>query len=216
MPVIAIEGDDTEMVSELFHALVKEIRKSEPADAIDEPDAFAPGPQMLEEGADVDGLLGGASGLGLGLGEDTNAAKYLSHVAAWRRKCIAIKKAVLQYDGHPSSLPRVVLLNRYMVSRSNAAVQKLSSDGLSPIQHWQWCATVWRGCLGPDMIIYVATVPEGSVMTEDAVEVKEGGRVVFVRKEVGESARKGWDEKIVRRLGFEVGEIVRSLRGFGS
>src|SRR5205085_2349077 len=49
MPVISIEGDDAEMVSELFHALVKEIRKSEPADAIDEPDAFAPGPQMLEE-----------------------------------------------------------------------------------------------------------------------------------------------------------------------
>jgi HMG box factor len=66
------------------------------------------------------------------------------------------------------------------------------------------------------MIIYVATVTDGSVMTDDAVEVKEGGRVVFVRKEADESARKGWDEKIVRRLGFEVGEIVRSLKGFGS
>lgn len=99
--------------------------------------------------------------------------------------------------------PSVVLVNRYMVSRSDVAAARLAADGLTPLQHWQWCATVWRGCVGPDMTIYINPVPEGGVRSEDAVEVRDSGRIVFVRKEEGFERR---DEKIVRRLGFEVGK----------
>lgn len=234
MPIVTIEGDDIETVTDLFHALSKDIRKSEPLQVIDEPDVFTA--TGLVEETDIEGLLiptsldPNSSGVVVstsknkdGGSDDSDAAKYLSHVASWRRRCIDIKKTVLSppssttiaFQGDSAvGTPAVLLLNRYMVSRSDAAAARLSADGLTPMQHWQWCATVWRGCVGADMTIYVNTVAEGCVGSDDAVEVKEGGRVVFVRKESG-GGRKGWEEKIVRRLGFEVGEVVRSLRGFG-
>lgn len=219
MPIVTLEGDDVEIVTDLFHALAKDIRKSEPLHVIDEPDVFTrEGGGALEVDADIDGLLVPVE---KEKDEDADAARYLAHVAAWRRRCSDIKKTVLPQgaaaltfaptvEAMPGS-PAVVLLNRYMVSRSDVAAGRLSSEGLTPMQHWQWCATVWRGCVGADMTIVVNVVGEG-VGSEEAVEVKEGGKVVFVRKEGG---RKGWEEKVVRRLGFEVGEVVRSLRGFG-
>ncbi|CAZ84416.1 unnamed protein product [Tuber melanosporum] len=220
LPVIAIEGDDIEAVSELFHAVAKLISNSDPIDIIDEPDiSVSEQPHKLEESTEIsDGLLMPAgdgndldsAGVLKDAEDDLEAAKYLDHVASWRRRCLRIKNAVMHSNG---ASQRMVLVNRYMVSRSNSAYAKLSSDGLSALQHWQWCATVWRGCIGPDMTIYVVNVPNGSI-GGDAVEAKEGGKVVFVKKEVGELGRKAWEEKVIRRLAFEVGEIVRSLKGF--
>jgi HMG box factor len=241
LPIVAIEGEDVETVTELFHALAKDIRKSEPIHVIDEPELFTP--TVAEETADIEGLLiptGLDSSSTASLvpvsstkdkdrhDDDDDAARYLSHVASWRRRCAEIKKAVTSPPGGDGAAPvtmnfgedsavdapSVVLVNRYMVSRSDVAAARLAADGLTPLQHWQWCATVWRGCVGPDMTIYVNPVPEGGVRSEEAVEVRDSGRIVFVRKEEG--VRKEWDEKIVRRLGFEVGEVVRSLRGFGA
>ncbi|RPB05476.1 hypothetical protein L873DRAFT_795829 [Choiromyces venosus 120613-1] len=220
LPVIAIEGDDIEAVSELFHAVVKLISNSDPIEVINEPEIFASEQShRLEGSAEInDGLLmlaGGGNDLDStsvlkDSEDDIEAAKYLDHVALWRRRCVQIKNAVMHGN---SASQRMVLVNRYMVSRSNSASAKLPSDGLSALQHWQWCATVWRGCIGPDMTIYVVNVPNGSI-GGDAVEAKEGGKVVFVKKEVGELGRKTWEEKVIRRLVFEVGEIVRSLKGF--
>lgn len=219
MPVVVVEGDDISTVTELFHALAKDIRKSEPLQVIDEPDVFCTN-NGLEEDADIEGLLIPSSKDKESEVDDADAARYLAHVSGWRRRCIDIKKTVLPQSNGALSFastvdavgtPAVVLVNRYMVSRSDVAAGRLSNEGLTPMQHWQWCATVWRGCVGADMTIVVNVVGEG-VGSEEAVEVKEGGRVVFVRKERG---RKGWEEKVIRRLGFEVGEVVRSLRGFG-
>lgn len=219
MPVVVVEGDDISTVTDLFHALAKDIRKSEPLQVIDEPDVFCTS-NGLEEDADIEGLLIPSSKDKESEVDDADAARYLAHVSGWRRRCIDIKKTVLPQSNGALSFastvdavgaPAVVLVNRYMVSRSDVAAGRLSNEGLTPMQHWQWCATVWRGCVGADMTIVVNVVGEG-VGSEEAVEVKEGGRVVFVRKERG---RKGWEEKVIRRLGFEVGEVVRSLRGFG-
>lgn len=219
MPVVAVEGEDIEAVTELFHALAKDIQKSEPLKVIDIPDVFNSQSNGPEE--DIGGLLipSNVGGKGEDVdNDDADAAKYLEHVSDWRRRCIDIKKmvlpqpsATLTFAPNEDGTPAVVLVNRYMVSRSDVAAGRLSSEGLTPTQHWQWCATVWRGCVGADMTIVVNVVGEG-VGSDEAVEVKEGGRVVFVRKDGG---RKGWEEKVVRRLGFEVGEVVRSLRGFG-
>lgn len=220
LPVIAIEGDDIEAVSELFHAVVKLLSNSDPIDVIDEPDfSISERPHRLEESAEIsDGLL-----MPTGDGNDLDpasalkdtegglgVAEYLEHVASWTRRCVQIKNAVMHSN---SASQRMVLVNRYMVSRSDSASARLSPGGLSALQHWQWCATVWRGCIGPDMTIYVVNVPNGSI-GEEAVEAKERGKVVFVKKEVGELGRKAWEAKVIRRLVFEVGEIVGNLKGF--
>ncbi|PWW71867.1 hypothetical protein C7212DRAFT_367078 [Tuber magnatum] len=220
LPVIAIEGDDIEAVSELFHAVVKLISNSDPIEVIDEPDvSVSEQSHELEESTEIsDGLLmptGDGNDLDSASAlkdteDDLEAVKYLNHVSSWRRRCLRIKNAVMHSN---SASQQMVLVNRYMVSRSNSASARLSSDDLSALEHWQWCATLWRGCIGPDMTIYVENVPHGSI-SGDAVEAKEGGKVVFVKKEVGELGRKAWEEKVIRRLVFEVGEIVRSLKGF--
>ena len=167
--------------------------------------------------------------------EGAKTAKYLRSVADWRLQSNKMRKKVMpprrQSDStgahsHPSStitatvnnserdrnvsqtsgkLP-ILLLNRYILSRADFAATSLTPDGLTPLQHWQWAASLWRGCVGADMTILVKTDgPTGG----DGVEVKDPGKVLVARKDVG----KEWDGGRVRRLGFEVNECVRSLMG---
>ncbi|KAI9681340.1 MAG: hypothetical protein M1817_002623 [Caeruleum heppii] len=128
---------------------------------------------------------------------------------------------------HPSVLP-VALLPSYQLTRSNLAASRIPiNDGYAPVDHWQWMATMWRGIVGPDLTVWIrrgeATGSEdrASGVVSGAgngsgtangngggVEVHEEGRVVVVRMERG-AVLEG---RIQRRLGFEVGELVR---GFG-
>ncbi|KAK4235940.1 putative HMG-box-containing domain protein [Achaetomium macrosporum] len=123
------------------------------------------------------------------------------------------------------------------------------SDAYAPVDHWQWMATLWRGIVGADLVVYVlprAQAPYHSGVDEPsigsdvvgggggAVEVRSGGLIVVKvpvpvpapvvgpgsvidegagiaggeRDAVAVSAAV--DEKMERRLGFEVVEWVRS------
>ncbi|KAF8454511.1 hypothetical protein BGX38DRAFT_1292528 [Terfezia claveryi] len=173
------------------------------------------------------------------LGEEgVKTAKYLKCVADWRLYSYKMRRKVLPTLPHsdnpeahgsqllaatnpatrnqqsPSSsqasgkLP-ILLLNRYILSRTDSAAANLPKEGLTPLQHWQWAASIWKGCVGADMTILVKTDgPAGG----DGVEVKDPGKVLVARKDVG----KEWDGGRVRRLGFEVNECVRSLMGVNS
>jgi HMG box factor len=206
MPIISIEGDDVDIVASLSHSLSAELEKTSPVYLIDEPDDLA----VFSE-AFLEGLLSTAQTEKDKETDDADAARYLQHVASWRSKAAEIRRIVT--DPHSQQL---VLINRYILSRADAAALRLSPDVLSPLEHWQWCATLWRSCVGPDLTIYVQTlqeeVEEVVLAEEDTVEAKEGARVVFVRKAPG--GRGDWGEKLLRRLEFEVREIVRSLKGF--
>jgi HMG box factor len=218
MPIISLDGDDVDVVGELFHAVAQELEKTESVHLIDEPDELT----VLSE-AYLEGLLSSAGLEKDKEADDADAARYLSHVAFWRRKAAGIRRVVTtgcasadredagQEEVFPRGTPQLVLINRYILSRSDAAALRLSTDGLSPLEHWQWCASLWRSCVGCDMTIYVQTLPEGSMVGSDAVESKDDGKVLLARKSAG---GKEWGEKVVRRLGFEIGEMVRSLRGF--
>ena len=123
------------------------------------------------------------------------------------------------------------------------------ADRYSPIDHWQWGATVWRGVIGADITIAVrADVGDDSPIKSDSsksgerdrtggsgsggggggpktgsigsqgsssshpsgVEVKlDEARAVIVKGE----AEGGVAEGSLRRVGFEVGEWVRSWAG---
>ncbi|KAF8446979.1 hypothetical protein BDZ91DRAFT_768730 [Kalaharituber pfeilii] len=174
------------------------------------------------------------------LDEDgVKTAKYLRSVADWRLQSNKMRRKVMPMQGtgcqssnlesqsdnknptssniqqnssnssHPTSKLPILLLNRYILSRTDSAIATLSPDGLTCLQHWQWAASIWKGCVGADMTILVKTdEPAGA----DPVEVKDPGKVLVARKDIG----KEWDGGRVRRLGFEVNECVRTLMGANS
>jgi hypothetical protein len=129
-----------------------------------------------------------------------------------------------------------------------AAISIPINDAYAPVDHWQWMATLWRGIVGPDLVIYVKSVLLPTTTTpgdKEAMEEMSRNGVVEVRREREDSARivvvrvpiredrastagvaGGYDgmngegslgaagrgkaqEATLRRLGFEVLEIVR-------
>ncbi|KAI5855829.1 hypothetical protein BZA05DRAFT_389804 [Tricharina praecox] len=200
MPIITVDGDDVDLVSDLYHLLSRELEKSpiqQPLYHIDDPDD----PLTVLSDAELEGLLDSTGELERD--NDADAARYLTHVASWRRKSPEIRSVLMQQQ-------QIVLVNRYVLSRCEVAALRLDTDGLSTLEHWQWCATVWKGCVGADMTIFVVALPDGG-LAEEPVRSKDGGKVVFVGKA---GRRKEWGGKLMRRLVFDISELVRSLRGF--
>lgn len=90
------------------------------------------------------------------------------------------------------------------------------NDAYAPVDHWQWTATLWRGIVGPDLTIYVKTIGPELEDREDmarwgGVEIKLDCGAIIVRTETGANGNGMVEEKILRRLGFEVLEFVRSI-----
>jgi HMG box factor len=88
------------------------------------------------------------------------------------------------------------------------------ADSYAPVDHWQWMATLWRGIVGPDLVIYVRGAEEEEMTRLQAVEMS-GAEIMKVRVAVPASASGNMDqvvvgEKVERRLGFEVVEWVRN------
>ncbi len=99
-------------------------------------------------------------------------------------------------------------------------------DSYAPIDHWQWMATMWRGIVGPDLVVYVrsagaaagAAAGAGSGAGAGGAAAppvpSNGGTVglelpwvMVVRVDDDKGAL---DEKTERRLAFEVVEWVRA------
>jgi hypothetical protein len=77
----------------------------------------------------------------------------------------------------------------------------------SPVDHWQWMATLWRGIVGPDLVVYVKPSNEEEISKHRNVEILlEKLGLIVVRID----ASKGLDEATERRLAFEVIEWMRS------
>ena len=89
------------------------------------------------------------------------------------------------------------------------------TDAYAPVDHWQWMATLWRGIVGADLVVYVTAGSGGGV---GMVEVRGAGLIVVGVPSVSLSWREdeaGVDEKMERRLGFEVVEWVRGAGWMG-
>ncbi|KAK2002464.1 HMG box protein [Colletotrichum falcatum] len=87
------------------------------------------------------------------------------------------------------------------------------ADSYAPVDHWQWMSTLWRGIIGPDLVIYVKSAVEDEVARAGAVEFRGPG-VMVVRI----AHNKSLDKKTERRISFEVVEWIRSgsyQEGFG-
>lgn len=94
------------------------------------------------------------------------------------------------------------------------------TDAYAPVDHWQWMATLWRGIVGPDLVVYVRGAEEEEMTRLQAVEMAVGAENVMkvrvvVPPGVGVAGGPAMDsvlvgEKVERRLGFEVVEWVRN------
>lgn len=140
---------------------------------------------------------------------------YLHTIIKWHTKSAEIIKHITTRPARPpSASPRHALLPVALISdgfsltlSDRFATTVAITDPYSPVDHWQWMATLWRGIVGPDLVVYV----KGSTAEELA---KSGGSMVEYRHPgvmvVKADVAKGVEEKTERRLAFEVMEWVRA------
>ncbi|KAI0384906.1 hypothetical protein F5Y04DRAFT_269315 [Hypomontagnella monticulosa] len=106
-------------------------------------------------------------------------------------------------------LPVAVVADGYSLTVSDRYAALLHvNDAYRADDHWQWVATLWRGIVGADLTIYVKKSAEAETQGNNCVEFASPGVMVLRVAESG--GGKGVDEKLERRLGFEIMEWVRS------
>ncbi|KAI0444473.1 hypothetical protein F4803DRAFT_560836 [Xylaria telfairii] len=105
-------------------------------------------------------------------------------------------------------LPIAILSDGYSLTFSDRYAGALHiNDAYRADDHWQWVATLWRGIVGADLTVYVkrTTADEDrSGAGNNSVEMAGPGIMVL---RITDGARV--DEKLERRLGFEIAEWVR-------
>ncbi|KAI5923760.1 hypothetical protein F4810DRAFT_719971 [Camillea tinctor] len=120
--------------------------------------------------------------------------------------------------------PVAVLADGYSLSYSDRYAAALHvSDAYRADDHWQWVATLWRGIVAADLTVYVkreapasaaaassppsASSPNSSNAADKSNSCVEFANPAVLVLRVGPTG--GLDEKIERRLGFEIMEWVR-------
>ncbi|CAI7604668.1 unnamed protein product [Penicillium bialowiezense] len=100
----------------------------------------------------------------------------------------------------------VALVPRYQLSTADAfACSTPIGDSYAPLDHWQWMASLWRACVGPDITVYVRECGKEEVERMGAVEVRlQDARTVVLRKCAG----KDLEEKALKRMGFEIEDFL--------
>ncbi|KAI0865266.1 hypothetical protein F4860DRAFT_500489 [Xylaria cubensis] len=124
----------------------------------------------------------------------------------------------------PPRLPIAILSDGYSLTFSDRYAGALHvNDAYRADDHWQWVATLWRGIVGADLTVCVkrTTADEerqggggGAGNSSSSVEMAGPGIMVL---RIADGARV--DEKLERRLGFEIAEWVRGgsfTTGFGN
>ncbi|KAI3330111.1 hypothetical protein F4824DRAFT_492450 [Ustulina deusta] len=119
-------------------------------------------------------------------------------------------------------LPVAILADGYSLTFSDRYAGALHvNDVYRADDHWQWVATLWRGVVGADLTVYVKRPADeaapgaagGAGGAGSGVEIAAPGVMVL---HVSDGGRV--DEKLERRLGFEIAEWVRGgsfTAGFG-
>jgi HMG box factor, other len=114
----------------------------------------------------------------------------------------------------PPRLPVALLPSGFSLTISDRHACRIPiADTYAPVDHWQWMATLWRGIVGPDLVVYVKPCAEEELARGGAVELKGNG-LMMVKVLQG----AGFDEKMERRVCFEVVEWLRGgsfKEGFG-
>jgi HMG box factor, other len=218
--IIAVDGNDPSTTDKLFRWLEEALKKSGEY-------AVKSFEAPLNQFERYESLR--AQGQ-LGRGDNQYFVEYLGEIIEWHRRSEEIVRHVTQEpeedkkekekeenDSPPHPAPPrhpISLIPHYILTRSNTAASHIPiNDRYAPIDHWQWMATLWRGCVGPDITIYAKDdCSPDEIATSGAVEMRADAGAVVARRLKNDSV---WPDRVLRRLGFEVGEWVRSGEGWG-
>lgn len=104
----------------------------------------------------------------------------------------------------------LALVPRYQLTTADAfACSVPINDSYAPLDHWQWMASLWRACVGPDITVYIreCDTDELDRLGGSPVEVRlHDARTVVVR--IVADSPKGLEEKTMRRVGFEIEDFL--------
>ncbi|KAJ4410251.1 slightly ste11-like protein [Gnomoniopsis sp. IMI 355080] len=141
----------------------------------------------------------------------TSMLEYLQTIVEWHTKSAEIIKHITSKpnnagDAATTTTPVALIPGGFSLTLSDRfACTAAITDPYSPVDHWQWGATLWRGIVGPDLVVYVRQMTaEEAARNSGLVESIAAG--VMVVSVAGEKI----DEKTERRLAFEVMEWVRA------
>ncbi|KAH6721974.1 hypothetical protein BKA61DRAFT_666721 [Leptodontidium sp. MPI-SDFR-AT-0119] len=216
--VVAVEGPDKALLSEIG-AFINEHLNKDPSIAVNSWGA-TPDPKPASEATDTE-IVGAANSE-----ERYPFVEYLSIICEWHKKSQEMAKYITTAPPSPPKeakatpepktkvLPVALIPGGFSLSTSESYARRIPiNDSYSPVDHWQWMATLWRGIIGPDVTVYVSRVGRDEMNKYGGVEIRQDCPCIIVRIPEGDSKM---DEKTARRLGFEVVEFIRIVEaGFG-
>ncbi|PYI22504.1 HMG box protein [Aspergillus violaceofuscus CBS 115571] len=104
----------------------------------------------------------------------------------------------------------VALVPRYQLTTADAfACSVQIGDSYAPLDHWQWMASLWRACVGPDITVYIRECEKEELdrYGGNPVEVRlQDARTIVVRRAA--SSSKEMEEKIMKRVSFEIEDFL--------
>lgn len=106
----------------------------------------------------------------------------------------------------------VAIVPRYQLTTADAFACTIPiNDSYAPLDHWQWMASLWRACVGPDITVYVRECSKEELDRAGGspVEVRlQDARTVIIRRVIG--APRELEEKTLKRVGFEIEDFLTS------
>jgi hypothetical protein len=121
------------------------------------------------------------------------------------RDSITVGERRSKTPGQAGSFPVALIKGGFRLTTSDKFACAIPiADAYLPVDHWQWVATLWRGIVGPDLVVYAKQCREDAISRTGSVEFESPGVLV-----VSAALGKGLDEAAERRLGFEVMEWIR-------
>ena len=118
----------------------------------------------------------------------------------------SIKSQMTSVSDH--TIPLALVLRYQLTSADVYACSVPILDLYQPLDHWQWMASLWRACVGPDITVYIRECEKDELehLGGNPVEVHlHEGRTVVVQKAVGSM---GLEENVLRRVGFEIEDFL--------
>lgn len=81
-------------------------------------------------------------------------------------------------------------------------------DCYTPVEHWQWMASLWRACVGPDITVYMLECSREEVEKLGAVEIRLVDAKAIILRKASCRAGDGVEHKVLRRMGFEIEDYL--------
>lgn len=231
-PTMTAEGGKQKIMAQ-YHRLAAEwldksgdiidslaIKSASPTDTVMADASAVPAPQSATKNREIDERYDDSDSLSSKAAKDQTADRDEADRAAsdgssrMSLESAPKSSSLSSMGGSQSSAKPVSIIANYSLHASNffaCHIPITSHDPYSPIDHWTWTATQWRGIISPDLTIYVRDAASND-SGKSNVDIMADGNLFAVKraKSEGKDAME-IEPSVLRRLGFEVGEWVQAF-----